>query len=59
MVLMLGVAEGTYAADGALKDENRWRTPVALRVQVEGGLVAEWRVYADNEPMREKMRKSG
>jgi uncharacterized protein (TIGR02246 family) len=58
VVLMLGVAEGTYAPDGNLKPDNRWKTPVALRAQVEDGLVTEWRVYADNEPLRERMRKS-
>jgi uncharacterized protein (TIGR02246 family) len=58
VVLLLGVAEGTYAPDGTLNPENRWNTPVALRAQVEDGLVAEWRVYADNEPLRECMRKS-
>jgi len=58
VVLLLGVAEGTYAPDGTLNPENRWNTPVALRAQVEDGLVAEWRVYADNQPLRECMRKS-
>jgi ketosteroid isomerase-like protein len=56
VALMLGVAEGTYAPNGELRIENRWKTPVVLRVQVEDGLVAEWRVYADNEPLRERMR---
>jgi limonene-1,2-epoxide hydrolase len=42
-----------------LKAENRWETPAAWRALVEGGLVAEWRVYADNEPMRERMRRTG
>jgi len=32
-----------------LKAENRWETPAAWRAVVEGGLVAEWRVYTDNE----------
>lgn len=59
VVVMLGVAEGTYAPDGQLKPENRWKTPVALRAQVGDGLVTEWRVYADNEPIRERMRKDG
>lgn len=59
VVVMLGVAEGTYAPDGILRAENRWKTPVALRAQVEDGLVAEWRVYADNEPMRQCAKKSG
>jgi hypothetical protein len=56
---MLGVAEGTYAPHGELKAENRWKTPIAIRAQVEGGLVVEWRVYADNEPLRDRMRKNG
>jgi uncharacterized protein (TIGR02246 family) len=59
VVVLLGVAEGTYAPDGTLKPANRWKTPVSIRAQVEDGLVAEWRVYADNEPMRERMRKKG
>jgi ketosteroid isomerase-like protein len=57
IVLMLGVAEGTYAPDGKIKLENRWHTPAAIRAQVEDGLIAEWRVYADNEPIRERMHK--
>jgi len=31
--------------------------PRCLRALVEDGKVAEWRVYADNEPIRERMRK--
>jgi uncharacterized protein (TIGR02246 family) len=57
-VVMLGVAQGTYSFDGTLQEENRWKTPVALRALVEDGLVAAWQVYADNEPMREKMRSA-
>ena len=41
-----------------LNPENAWKTPLALRVLVENGRVAEWRVYADNEPIREIMRKN-
>jgi len=59
VVVMLGKARGTYTADGTLREENRWETPAAWRAVVEGGLVAEWRVYADNEPMRERMRRTG
>jgi uncharacterized protein (TIGR02246 family) len=55
VVVLLGVAEGTYARDGKLNPENRWKTPVAIRALVEDGLVAEWRVYADNEPIRKVM----
>jgi ketosteroid isomerase-like protein len=52
VVIMIGVAQGTYSRDGKLNPKNRWQTPVAIRALVEEGLVAEWRVYADNEPMR-------
>lgn len=52
VVILLGMAGGTYSRDGALHAENRWQTPVAIRALIEDGLVAEWRVYADNEPMR-------
>jgi hypothetical protein len=58
-VVMLGAAGGTWSADGSLKSENRWKTPIAVRAIVEEGLIAAWRVYADNEPIREKMRLAG
>jgi ketosteroid isomerase-like protein len=57
-VVMLGLAEGTYAPNGNLKRENKWKTTAAFRVLIEDGRVAEWRVYADNEPIRELMRKN-
>jgi uncharacterized protein (TIGR02246 family) len=57
VVVMLGVAQGTYCVHGKLLAENGWETPAAFRALIEDGKVAEWRVYADNEPMRERMRK--
>lgn len=57
VVILVGVASGTYTRDGKLQAENRWQTPVAIRALVEDGLVAEWRVYADNEPIRKLMAK--
>ena len=56
VVLMVGVAKGTYTADGWLREENGWKTPAAFRASIKDGKVAEWRVYADNEPMRQRMR---
>ena len=44
--------------DTQLNPENEWKTPAAFRVLVEDGRVAEWRVYADNEPIREVMKKN-
>jgi ketosteroid isomerase-like protein len=59
VVILLGVAQGTYTKNGQLTPENHWHTPIALRAFVEDGLIAEWRVYADNEPIRKLMAKSG
>lgn len=55
VVVMVGSAQGTYAPDGKLLPENRWRTPAAFRAVTEDGKVAEWRVFADNEPIRKLM----
>ena len=57
VVVMLGIAQGTLAPDGQLKPENHWQTPAAFRAFIEEGEVAEWRVYADNEPIRTLLRK--
>jgi ketosteroid isomerase-like protein len=54
-VIMLGIASGTFTHDGQLHSTNRWQTPIAIRALIEDGLVAEWRVYADNEPIRKLM----
>jgi ketosteroid isomerase-like protein len=55
VVVMLGVAMGTYAPDGHLIAENRWKTTAALRAVIEDGEVSEWKVYADNDPIRRLM----
>lgn len=57
VVVLLGVAGGTYKSSAGMPEENRWQTPVAIRARVDDCLVAEWRVYADNEPLRVLMRK--
>jgi ketosteroid isomerase-like protein len=59
VVVMLGMARGTYTPNGELRAEYRWETPAAFRALVVDGLVAEWRVYADNEPIRQRMRQAG
>ena len=58
VVAMLGTAQGTYTPDGQLKPENRWSTPAAFRAFIEEQKVAEWRVYCDNEPIRQRVAKS-
>jgi uncharacterized protein (TIGR02246 family) len=57
VVAMLGTAQGTYAPHGELRPENHWTTPTAFRAFIQDGKVAEWRVYCDNEPMRQRMAK--
>ena len=52
VVVMLGSARGTYAG-------SQWETPAAWRAVVRDSRIAEWRVYADNEPIRQLMRKAG
>jgi ketosteroid isomerase-like protein len=57
VIILLGSAGGTFVPkDGTMKPENKWETPVAWRALVKEGRVAEWRIYCDNEPIREKMR---
>lgn len=58
IVILLGVARGTYAGDGQVRPENFWETRAAWRARIDDGKVAEWRVYADNEPIRRLMAKS-
>jgi ketosteroid isomerase-like protein len=58
MVVLLGMAQGTYKGKDGLSPENLWKTPIAIRARIEDGLVAEWRVYADNEPIRALTRKT-
>lgn len=55
LVVLLGVARGTYTRDGILRGEDTWHTPAAWRARISGDHVAEWRVYADNEPLRRRM----
>jgi ketosteroid isomerase-like protein len=51
---IFGSASGRYAGGGAAHG-NFWEVPAAWRAVVKDGLVAEWRVYADNQPLRKLM----
>jgi uncharacterized protein (TIGR02246 family) len=59
VVVMLGSAQGTYSADGVVRPENKWSTPAAWRALIHGSQVAKWRIYADNEPIRQIMARKG
>jgi ketosteroid isomerase-like protein len=52
---VFGTASGTCARDGNSGKDNFWEVPAAWRAVVRGNLVAEWRVYADNQPLRKLM----
>jgi len=54
---LFGVARGTYSVTGKLLEENKWEIPAAWRAVVNDGLIAEWRVYADNSPVLRIMEK--
>jgi ketosteroid isomerase-like protein len=57
--VLVGEAGGTYTPKGgAMKRENKWKTPAVWTAKIEGEEVVEWRIYSDNEPIREKMRAS-
>jgi len=52
---IFGTASGTYAGDGDPSPEKFWKVPAAWRAVVRDGLIAEWCVYADNQPLRKLM----
>jgi hypothetical protein len=54
--MLVGLASGSYWSDGLKRPNSGWSTPVALRAVVRDGHIAEWQVYADNEPIRQQMR---
>ena len=56
VVAMFGRAGGTYAPAGRMLAEYRWEAPAAWKAVIRDGLVAEWRVFADNEPLRGLIR---
>ena len=56
-VAAFGRAGGTYVRDGVLKPENRWEVPAAWLAIARRGKIVEWRVYADNEPIRQIMAR--
>jgi hypothetical protein len=52
VVGMFGTASGTLAFGGQLPVENRWKLPAAWRAVIRDHLIAQWQVFADNEPVR-------
>jgi uncharacterized protein (TIGR02246 family) len=54
--MLVGVASGSYCSNGIKLPNSLWSTPAALRATIHNDQIAEWQVYADNEPIREQMR---
>ena len=54
-VVLLGSAGGTYSRDGQIRSTNAWRTPAAWHAIVRDSLIAQWEVFADNDPIRKLM----
>jgi len=52
---IFGTASGRYAGGSDTSNGKFWEVPAAWRAVVRDGLVAEWRVYADNQPLRKLM----
>jgi ketosteroid isomerase-like protein len=55
---VFGSASGMCARNGNAGKDNFWEVPAAWRAVVRGDLVAEWRVYADNMPLRKLLGES-
>ena len=53
-----GNVVGVFGAAGGTINGQRWEIPAAWRAVVDGGLVKEWRVYADNKPVYDILAKS-
>jgi ketosteroid isomerase-like protein len=58
-VIVVGIAHGTYSPDGSLEPADYWSTPAAWRAVVVADWIAVWQVFADNEPLRQIMRRYG
>ena len=57
-VMLAGKASGSYHSKDVKPPDSSWSTPVALRAVVRDGQIAEWQVYADNEPIHQQMRRA-
>ena len=57
-VILVGTASGNYRVSTTTDSVGTWRTPATWRAVVRRGRIAEWQVYADNEPIRELMRRA-
>lgn len=57
VVILVGAAQGTYAAGGELRSEDHWRVPAVWRAEIAGESLAQWRIYVNVEPVRQIVAK--
>jgi uncharacterized protein (TIGR02246 family) len=53
-----GDTVAAFGSAGGTIDKTKWQTPAAWRAAVHGGLIQEFRVYADNKPVYDILAKS-
>ncbi len=55
VVALFGMAGGSYTAPGGGGPKHQWQVPAAWLAETRGDLIALWRAYADNQPLRQLM----
>lgn len=56
-VAIVGTVGGTLSRDGQLHRENYWRSPAVWKAVAKDGKIVLWQIFADNEPLRQVLRK--
>lgn len=54
---LFGTARGTLKVGSEMPQENQWQMPFAALAVVKGNKISQWRIYADNHPVREIMAR--
>jgi peptidase E len=55
---IFGTASGTYLNNNELSGVDSFRIPASWKVVVKNNRIIEWQVYADNEPVRNIIKKN-
>lgn len=56
---IFGKARGTAHKDGSPVEDGDWEIPASWFAVVRDNLIAEWRVYADNDAVRKILTRHG
>jgi ketosteroid isomerase-like protein len=57
VTVMFGRASGSFQGSGTVEDS--FLAHICARATVRDGLVASWRIYADNKPVYEVLKRHG